>query len=145
MADPTIFQIRATVQQIKKTLAASAYIPLPERQRASLKDPPVRLESLLVSRADVELPEDGVHDIRRLLSRAIIDLGQEHHHEIEVPAVQKTVNLQWVSYILGSQPSNLEAGHLSEMEKYTHIARGARSAATIFFIYGGALLYALNI
>ena len=90
-----------------------------------------------MSRTEIEAPEDTTDDIRDLLSRAIIDLGEEGQ-AIQVPSTQ-TIELQWTSHIFGSQPGNSEGGHMSEKEKFTHLRLEAPSAATIFYIYGGAL------
>jgi hypothetical protein len=136
MVSPTKAQIEAVAQKIRTTLGATAYIPLPERQRMSLEEPPMKA-SIWVSRTSFIAPKDEEDGIRHLLSQAITTLGSQEA-SITVPAACD-IDVQWTGFKPSTDAGDLGPALCSEKVKYDSLMKDTRTSMTVFFIYGGAL------
>ena len=132
-------EISASIEKLRHAIFSKANTTqLSKRQRASLKDSSVVGQSW-VSRVTFTAPHAEENDARQLLVTAIERLGCGNE-EYTLPSIED-VNAQWTGFRPGATLDEAQPS-ISEKEKYENLMNDVRSEMTIFYIQGGAFVFA---
>ena len=137
-ASPNDAQIKQRIAKLTSSLNKATDTTLSTRQRLTTHDPGVK-GPVWVSRSSYPKPPED--DVRKAVLDAISHLGDGTEH-FDVPEIGP-LETEWVGWRDGVNKNAAEALG-SELERYEGLMSMVKSDVTVFYVCGGAFLYASN-